>query len=79
MEKNEILIDLQVIFDSVFKTNSIQINEDTSAKDINGWDSFTHLVLIQEVEKKFNIEFKLRELMKMSNVGEMTEIISNKF
>ena len=79
MEKNEIISKLQITFNTVFKTKSIQIDNSTSAKDIDGWDSFTHLVLIQEVEKDFNIEFKLRELMKMENVGDMIDIIANKF
>ena len=79
MEKNEILSKLQLIFNTVFKLKSIQIDNLTSAKDVEGWDSFTHLVLIQEVEKDFNIEFKLRELMRMENVGDMIEIIAIKF
>ncbi len=79
MEKNEILSKLQLIFNTVFKLKSIQIDNLTSAKDVEGWDSFTHLVLIQEVEKDFNIEFKLRELMRMENVGDMIEIIASKF
>ena len=79
MEKNEIISKLQLIFNNVFKSKSIQIDNLTSAKDVEGWDSFTHLVLIQEVEKDFNIEFKLRELMRMENVGDMIEIIASKF
>jgi len=79
MEKNEILSKLQLIFNNVFTSRSIQIDNLTSAKDVEGWDSFTHLVLIQEVEKDFNIEFKLRELMRMENVGDMIEIIASKF
>ena len=58
MEKNEILSKLQLIFNNVFTSRSIQIDNLTSAKDVEGWDSFTHLVLIQEVEKDFNFEFK---------------------
>ena len=79
MEKNEIISKLQLIFNNVFKSRSIQIDNLTSAKDVEGWDSFTHLVLIQEVEKDFNFEFKLRELMRMENVGDMIEIIASKF
>jgi len=79
MEKNEILSKLQLIFNNVFTSRSIQIDNLTSAKDVEGWDSFTHLVLIQEVEKDFNFEFKLRELMRMENVGDMIEIIASKF
>lgn len=79
MDKNEIPPRLQDVFNRIFKDKSIQISDLTSAKDIDGWDSFTHLTLIQEIENEFKIEFKMRELMTMSNVGDMTDIIVGKF
>ncbi len=79
MDKNEIPPRLQDVFNRIFKDKSIQISDLTSAKDIDGWDSFTHLTLIQEIENEFKIEFKMRELMTMSNVGDMTGIIVGKF
>ena len=79
MDKNEIPPRLQDVFNRIFKDKSIQISDLTSAKDIDGWDSFTHLTLIQEIENEFKIEFKMRELMTMCNVGDMTGIIVGKF
>ena len=79
MDKNEIPPRLQDVFNRIFKDKSIQISDLTSAKDIDGWDSFTHLTLIQEIENEFKIEFKMSELMTMSNVGDMTGIIVGKF
>ena len=79
MDNNEIPPRLQDVFNRIFKDKSIQISDLTSAKDIDGWDSFTHLTLIQEIENEFKIEFKMRELMTMSNVGDMTGIIVGKF
>ena len=79
MDKNEIPPRLQDVFNRIFKDKSIQISDLTSAKDIDGWDSFTHLTLIQEIENEFKIEFKMRELMTMINVGDMTGIIVGKF
>jgi acyl carrier protein len=59
MDKNEIPPRLQEVFNRIFKDKSIQISDLTSAKDIDGWDSFTHLTLIQEIENEFKIEFKI--------------------
>lgn len=67
-----------MVFDLVFKENSIQISEETNAKDIETWDSFTHLSLIQEIENAFSIEFSLKELMIMENVGTMISILEKK-
>ena len=78
MEQNQIYSKLQEIFDTIFKEKSTSINAETSAKDIENWDSMTHLTLITEIENTFSIEFKLKELMNMNNVGDMVQIILTK-
>lgn len=78
MNRNNIISKIQMVFDLVFKENSIQISEETNAKDIETWDSFTHLSLIQEIENAFSIEFSLKELMIMENVGTMISILEKK-
>ncbi|MFY7944940.1 MAG: acyl carrier protein [Crocinitomicaceae bacterium] len=79
MEKADVISKLQEVFDRVFKENSQSIREELTAKDVAGWDSFTHLTLIQEVENSFDIEFKMKELMRMDQVGDMIRIIESKF
>jgi acyl carrier protein len=79
MMNPEITTSLQSVFDRIFKEKSQPISSELSAKDIDGWDSFTHLNLIQEIETEFKIEFKLKELMNMNNVGDIIKIIENKF
>jgi len=78
MEKNQIYSTLQEIFNTIFKEKSTSITAETSAKDIENWDSMTHLTLITEIESRFSIEFKLKELMNMNNVGDMVHIILSK-
>ena len=78
MDKNTIIFKIQEVFDFVFEENSIPISEETNARDIESWDSFTHLTLIQEIETAFSIEFKLKELMIMENVGNMISILEKK-
>ena len=79
MMNPEITTSLQSVFDRIFKEPSLPISHAFSAQDIDGWDSFTHLNLIQEIETEFKIEFKLKELMNMNNVGDIIKIIENKF
>ncbi len=78
MEQNQIYSTLQEIFNTIFKEKSTSITAETSAKDIENWDSMTHLTLITEIESRFSIEFKLKELMNMNNVGDMVHIIQSK-
>jgi acyl carrier protein len=78
MEQTEIYNQLQIVFAKVFNNLSIEITPSTNANDIDQWDSMTHLSLITEIEKEFSIEFKLKELMAMNNVGDMVSVIQSK-
>lgn len=74
----EIKEKLQKIFRDVFDDEDITISEDTTSKDIEDWDSITHITLINEIEGQFNIRFTTEEMMKAKNVGEFIEIIDKK-
>jgi len=66
------------VFRNVFDDDAIVIIPETSADDIEGWDSLSHVNLIIAVELKFNIEFTQQEIRSFSNVGEMEKCIENK-
>lgn len=75
MEREMMLKKVNDIFIEVFNDDSISISEETSAMDIEDWDSLTHITLIGNVEKKFGIIFTLDEVLDMRNVGEMLDVI----
>lgn len=75
MNKLEVMNKLQEVFRNVFDDDSIMITENTTAKDIEDWDSLEHITLIGAVEKTFKMRFKMKEVSTMKNVGEMAEII----
>ena len=76
MTHAEVLDALTNVFRDVFDDNSIVINDQTTANDIEDWDSLEHINLIEAVEKEFNMRFQMREVSGMKNVGEMVDIIS---
>ncbi len=78
MEKIEIINRLTPVFRKVFSDNSLVVTEGLSALDVENWDSLSHMLLISEVENAFSIKFKLKDLNKMANVGDMIAIISSK-
>ena len=78
MTKEEIMQALNTIFAEVLKQPGIQLQEDSSAQNIDGWDSMANLSLLDQSEKTFNIHFKRREIMKMKNVGDLCDTIYNK-
>ena len=78
MEHSQITIKLTSVFRKVFNEEKLEINKELTANDIDRWDSLTHMILISEIEDAFDIKFKLKELNKMRNVGDMIEIIQSK-
>ena len=78
MEKSEIIEKLTPIFHEVFSDNAIVLRDDMTASDVENWDSLTHMFMITKVEEVFGIKFKLRELNKLKNVGDLCNTIAEK-
>ena len=78
MQKEEIIKAVQDIFIDVLEDDDIVLNYNATADDIIGWDSLNNVVLIVEIEKKFNFKFKLEEIQSFKNVGEMCDSIFDK-
>lgn len=76
--EQEILHQLQKIFQNFFKNESLLINYETNSKDIVLWDSFHHVQLISIVEEKFKIKFSVFELADLNNVGDLVNCIQQK-
>ncbi len=69
---------LNGIFKEVFKDADIEIKPETTANDVEGCDSFSHVTLIVAIETRFNIKFSLKETMSFKNVGDMMKCIERK-
>jgi acyl carrier protein len=66
------------IFREFFRDDSLVITAETSAKDIDGWDSLAHITLIVTIEKKFGIKFRLAELHEVQNIGDILKLVNAK-
>lgn len=77
MERNEILAKLQTIFQEELDNDSLVITEESSANNVDGWDSLSHVQLISAIEDEFNISFTSKEIMNWKKVGEMITSIEN--
>lgn len=75
MERQVILDQINLIFHQVFENTNLNITEESSAKDIDEWDSLTHVQLITAIEKHFNLRLKLNEIIKFKNVGDMVSLL----
>lgn len=77
MTREDIYERLNEVFRDVFDDISISVNDDTTAEDIDGWDSLIHISLIEAVEEEFDISFDMKTVVKMKNVGEMVDAIED--
>lgn len=75
MNKEKILQIVNEIFIDVLDNPSIVINLNTTADDVEDWDSLNHIQLVVAIEKRFNVRFKSSEIRNWENVNEMIESI----
>ncbi len=75
MDDPQIYASLTEVFHDVFDDDSIQVTPELSAKDVDGWDSLTHIRLILTVEKKFKVKFTTSEIGRLGNVGDLVTLI----
>jgi len=75
MPREKIFEKLNEIFSDVFE-EEITVTAETTAADIEDWDSLTHITLISEVEDVFGFKFAMKDVLGMQNVGQMVEIIA---
>lgn len=54
------------------------VSRDTSAADIDGWDSLSHAILMLRFEREFGVRFTAEEAHEPDNVGELVDMISRK-
>lgn len=78
MNRNEINEKLTAIFHEIFNDNTIVLSDEMTAKDVENWDSLTHMLMITKVEETFGIKFKLKELNKLKMVGDLINTIETK-
>ena len=78
MDEAQIYAELAKVFENVFDDESISLTPELSAKDVDGWDSLTHIRLILSVEKAFKIKFTTSEIGKLENVGGLVALIKER-
>ncbi|HLP65537.1 acyl carrier protein [Flavobacterium sp.] len=78
MDKAEIKEKIRGILLSVLQHDNFEMVDELSAKDVDGWDSLTHMDIITEIESLFGVRFKLKELNKLNNLGNLIDLVKGK-
>jgi acyl carrier protein len=77
-DPQQIYAQLTGIFHDLFDDDTIVLTPETTAADIEGWDSFNHINLIVATEARFGIKFRTAELEGLHNVGHLVRLIQEK-
>ena len=78
MQKEDLLLKIQDIFRDILDDEEIVLSDASTAEDVEGWDSLTHIQLIVAIEKKFKIKFTSKEILSWKNVGELVDCLASK-
>jgi long-chain acyl-CoA synthetase len=63
---------------TIFKVEHNKINELSSTRTVSGWDSLSHLALISRLEQVFNVKFSTSDIMVMTSIGSIQNVIHKK-
>ena len=70
--------ELTKVFEEVFDEDQLELKPETTANDIEAWDSMSHVTMLMAVEDHFGIEFEQWEIMNLPDVGALLALIEKK-
>ncbi len=66
------------ILEEVLRIEQSEISRELTAKDVNGWDSLAHVILISRLEQEFAISFTLAEIADLDMLGDLVDLVNSK-
>mgnify|MGYP002525389193 CR=1 FL=1 len=78
MERSDILKRVEEIFREELELDDLVLTDETTADDVEEWDSLSHVQLVAAMEEAFGIEFKSREILSWENIGDLIDCIEKK-
>jgi acyl carrier protein len=54
------------------------INEETTADKVPGWDSLSHINVIIAIENAYNLQFRSHDVLRCKNVGDLFNLVNKK-
>lgn len=66
------------VFRDVLDNDRIVLLRETTADDLEEWDSLAHINIIVAIEKEFKVKFDLMDIKPLRNVGQFLDLIQSK-
>ncbi len=74
MQKTNVEDVITQIARTLFRQPDLELNDDLTAKDVQGWDSLNHVNFIIQIEEELGIRFRNDEIAQLINVGELKKL-----
>jgi len=78
MKRDDINHEVQDVLRDILGKKDLVIRDNLTASEVKGWDSFTHVAIMDAIEKQFKITFSLSELDQLTNVGDILTAVEKK-
>jgi len=78
MERVQIVQAITEIVKRILKHSDFELTDERKAGEIKGWDSLTHMVIITEIEKHFGVKFSFSDILNLTNMGDMFNLLETK-
>jgi acyl carrier protein len=77
MDQGDILARLRGVIGATFEIDPASVTEATTAAEVPGWNSLSHLILLTGIEKEFDVELPMAQAYAAQNIGEMVRLIGS--
>jgi acyl carrier protein len=78
MTEPEVYANLNELFHELFADDAIVLKPETTANDIDGWDSFNNLNIVVAVETRFGFRMSSQEIEGLNNIGDLVNMVMRK-
>jgi acyl carrier protein len=78
MDEKDILEKIQSAARKTLKNDGLILKGSEKFTEVEGWTSLTHMMIIADIEKTFNIKFKLKDIKQVKDIGALVMCIKGK-
>jgi len=78
MSRQNSITKLMAVLENFFNNSLSNLSLETKIQDLPGWDSMMALQLMLRLEKEFEIKFVLYKFIKIKNIDDIINLISEK-
>ncbi len=65
------------IISRVMEIKSSELTDESSPEDIENWDSYNGLLLVDELESEFNVKFTVEEVFDVHSIADIKKHLVN--